>query len=110
MENLQSHFNSCAANYERYAAPVLSSVADLFLEQIDWDGTGRALDLCAGTGVVLYKLAKRFPSALMLVGGDIAEKMLEVAQAKSYGDSRISLAVIDGEQVGFVSESFSLVI
>ena len=109
MEDLQKRFNLHASDYDRYAVPTLSPLADLLLEQIGMNEAMRVLDLCTGTGLLLCKLADLFPSALMVVGADLSEGMLQVARTKAKDNPRASFTAMDAELLGFTSRSFSLI-
>ncbi len=73
--------------------------------------SGRALDLCAGTGDLTMALARSGKPA-EVVGTDFVPEMLEVARAKaeSYaGPTKITLSVADAQDLPFPGDSFDVV-
>lgn len=84
-------------------------VADLLAQ---WDGRGIALDVGAGTALILLELCRQAPSARVL-GIDLAQQMLLVARAnvlRARLDDRLWLTRTDAKCLPFAAGTFGAVI
>lgn len=74
-----------------------------------------ALDICTGTGDVVFELAKSVPSLKTIVGIDFVQKMVDLANQKldrrssPSDNSRIRFLLGNGVKLPFPNESFDLV-
>jgi ubiquinone/menaquinone biosynthesis C-methylase UbiE len=96
--DLAVEYSKKAAEYARHWAPVIAPMALPVLEQLPF-GTGRTvLDIGTGTGAMLPHIRRLAPDA-RLVGVDLAEGMLRIAQ--QYG--RAALVVGDAQRLPVAS-------
>ena len=79
------------------------------MKKFTLDKTDKLLDVATGTGDVVFSMYKRFENEL--VGLDIADKMIDLANKKKYkkglNNQNISFIQGDGEDLGFVDNSFN---
>jgi len=68
--------------------------------------SGRALDLCTGTGALVPRLAPRYAE---VVGADISPKMLAVAQERWKTIANATWLEADAQHLPFEGESFEVV-
>jgi ubiquinone/menaquinone biosynthesis C-methylase UbiE len=83
-EGWQLERNSAEA-YERYLAPAFSPWANALVALANVGDGERVLDVACGTGIVARHAASRVGAAGTVVGLDLNEDMLSVAQAASAG-------------------------
>jgi SAM-dependent methyltransferase len=91
---------------------VQSQIWDLAITNLDWTGTGKALDIGCGNGALTVKVAKRFPTA-EVTGIDFWGERWEYsksgceANAKAEGlDSRIVFQKANASKLPFADEYF----
>jgi ubiquinone/menaquinone biosynthesis C-methylase UbiE len=71
------------------------------------------LDLGCGTGYLLRALARRYPDAERFVGVDAAPQMIPqmIAVAETFaGDDRLGFSLGTAERLGFLDDTFDLVV
>lgn len=77
--------------YERYLVPpMFAPWAERIIDRVDLDGDDRILDVGCGTGVVARHVANRVGNVGTVVGLDINEKMLDVAETTAT-ESRLEI-------------------
>lgn len=69
----------------------------------------RILDLCTGSGDVAIWIAKNFPGC-EVIGGDVSQKMLEIAKRRGAGLKNLQFQTADCMQLPFEDASFDTVI
>jgi len=75
---------NAAQLYEQHPVPnVVQPLAVLMLEQITLQEGDRVLDAACGTGIVTRLAVQAFPKLGSVVGSDLNENMLELAEANS---------------------------
>jgi len=80
-------------SYGRYqmsarGANIQVKLWDTLVEHLDWNGNGRAIDIGCGSGAVVIRLAKKYPSA-WVVGIDYWGNMWEYSKAQCEQNARI---------------------
>lgn len=77
--------------YERYLVPAMFAPwAERLIDEVDLESDDRVLDVGCGTGIVARRVADRVGGAGTVVGLDINEKMLEVAETTA-AESRLEV-------------------
>ena len=114
-EYLKDFFSGLALSYEKF-----NRIASLFLDGYWRDGVANfarpgmsVLDLCAGTGDLAFKIAKKMRGDGKIVGIDFSQEMLSLAEKKKEQlnlNSRIDFQLSRAEDLPFDSESFDLVV
>jgi SAM-dependent methyltransferase len=94
------------AFYDRYLGPVLFApyAPDLARRLADI-GSGRVLEIAAGTGIATAALAAALPSSVEIVASDLSEVMLQFAAAKRIAPN-IVFRQADAQALPFVDASF----
>jgi SAM-dependent methyltransferase len=106
-------------SYDTVAALYDQAFADIRVRRDEWswlnarldraafpDGRPRVLDIGCGTGALLRALEGRIASG---VGVDTSAKMIDQAQARSPGATRLRFQKIDGPALPFETGSFDVV-
>ncbi len=108
-QRVRRSFDSQANEYDRHAI-VQKRVLERFVRLLpSAPEPGRILDVGSGTGVLLKKLAERYPGA-RLVGLDMAFGMGLAARERLAANDRVTFVTADAENIPFVPASFDLVV
>jgi len=111
-EDVQSRFNSIAAEYEdsrRRFIPDFDNFYQSGIQFLQCDKLEpRVLDLGAGTGLYAHKLLERYPQAHVTLI-DFAENMLEIARQIFAGNDNIRYIHDDYSTYDFAGERFDIV-
>lgn len=93
-----------------------SQISALVLDNLNWQGNGKALDIGCGNGALVIQLARNYPKA-SIIGIDYWGKGWEFSQsdcernAKLEGvQERVSFQQASASQIPFPDESFDVVI
>ncbi|MGE0267147.1 MAG: ubiquinone/menaquinone biosynthesis methyltransferase [Candidatus Omnitrophota bacterium] len=66
------------------------------------------LDICTGTGDIAFLIAEIFPRS-HVIGVDVAEKMLDIAQMRAKANSSIEFKISDAQALKFEDKMFDAV-
>lgn len=101
-----------AQAYDRYLGPAMFAPwSGVLLDLVKPRAGERALDLACGTGIVTHRLASQIGESGEVVGVDISDDMLDVAQASSGpGGAEIRWMVGDAGNLDLESEAFDLLV
>jgi len=102
-----AEYTKLAAHYDRRWSRYVEASTAATLARVTRPSDGCVLDLGCGTGVLLQKLAHRFPQA-KLVGVDSTAAMLAIARQRLPPRALLHLAC--AEQLPFADDSFDLVV
>ncbi|HSC51574.1 MAG TPA: class I SAM-dependent methyltransferase [Gaiellaceae bacterium] len=107
---LRAQFDRLAPSWADLRRPEAFAALEAALEALP--GPPRhVLDLGTGTGLAAFAVARRFPEA-EVVGLDLAERMVEQAQAETPPElaGRVSFRAGDAERLPFPDGAFDLVV
>ncbi len=105
-EKIKQSFSKSAGRYDRYAELQRETAGKLF---VMLEGEyGRILDIGSGTGELVGMLAEKYPLS-KVVGIDIAEGMIEYANAKVKNHNSAFICG-DGERIPFKDKEFDLAV
>jgi len=108
-EKVGRSFGRRAGEYDRHAV-VQKRVVERLMEQlVAVPAPGAILDIGTGTGMLLGRLADRFPVS-RAVGIDLSPAMAEAALANLAGRGNVRILAADAEQLPFADNSFDLVV
>ncbi len=108
-QRVRRSFHARAGEYDRHAV-VQKRVVDRFVGLLPaGEGIGRVLDIGSGTGVLLQRLAERYPLA-RLTGLDHAFGMGVAARQRLAGNGRVAFLAADAEALPFAGAGLDLVV
>ncbi len=107
-EKVGRSFGRQAGEYDRYAVVQKRVVARLLGQLDDLPAPRAVLDIGTGTGMLLGRLADRYPAA-RAVGVDLAPAMAEAARDSLAGRG-VEILVADAEALPFADNTFDLVV
>ena len=111
-EIIKNIFNNLAKRYDFYNRVISlgtqTRVKKNSLKQLKLNDGDKVLDVCTGTGDLVYYMDKLNPN-LDLTGVDFSEKMLEIAREKQGDKKNIRFFIADGRELPFEDNSFDVV-
>jgi len=109
----QKFFDGLAPKYD-----VLNEVLSLgqhqrikkkFIKRLEIQPKSKILDLCTGSGDIALFIAKQYPDC-EVIGTDVSEKMLDIAQKRSQGFPNVEFRNADTLHLPFEDNSFDTVL
>ncbi len=82
---------------------------EIIRDEIDLPANGAALDIGTGPGILVVKIAKKFPST-KVIGIDLSEKMIEIANRSKSSIGNVEFRVMDAKRLEFPQGSFDFII
>jgi ubiquinone/menaquinone biosynthesis C-methylase UbiE len=106
---MRKQFDALAPVWDSMRDELTFAPYEAALDAVD-PAPGKVLDLGTGTGAGAFTIARRFPGA-EVVGADIADRMLEVARAKTPPElaRRVRFEHADASALPYADGSFELV-
>lgn len=111
-QKVAASFNLASVGYDRQPISFLALTARRLVELAGVDSKEAILDVATGTGAAAIAISPRVGANGRVIGVDIAQDMLDVAQRniKTANVTNIDLQVGDGENLNFSDNSFDKVI
>lgn len=111
-QKVAASFNLASVGYDLPAVSFLALTAKRLVELAGVESGETILDVATGTGAAAISISPRVGANGRVIGVDIAQDMLEVAQRniKTANVTNIELQVGDGENLNFSDNSFDRVI
>lgn len=110
-EKIKSLFNDLATKYDFFnrviSLGMQTRVKKQSLKMLNIKNGDKVLDICTGTGDLVYFLDKINPN-LDLTGVDFSENMLEIARKKQKKEN-MRFLIADGRELPFEDNSFDIV-
>jgi len=109
---LVDEYSRMAESYDAHVVPYFAPLARKLIEIAELGPGERVLDLGSGTGNVAFLAARRVGSTGRVVGIDLAEGMVRLANAKAARDGvrNASFVHMDCRQIGYPDASFDVVL
>jgi len=105
---VQEHFDTHAANYDGRWKLYLENTQQEVLQYVHLKPGEQLLDVGCGTGLLLKRLAKRYPNC-ELFGVELTPNMFSIAQQR-LKDSAVKLFFGEAERLPFLKERFDVVV
>ncbi len=106
---VKEYYNRVAATYDRRWHWYVHSTLARFTRHLPLTGKESILDVACGTGELQKLLLGEHPS-LQLVGVDLCESMVEIAQGKLAGHNQVSFHHARASQLPFPDHSFDIAV
>lgn len=106
-QSVVTAYRRLARQYDRFFGPVFEQGRQTALRKMDCRVGDRVLEVGVGTGLSL----DHYPDGVQVDGIDVSPDMLEHARARVNGNAdRISLAVMDAQDLDYPDDSFDKVV
>ena len=112
MSHADSKFaGSIPALYDRYLGPLIfRPYAAELAQRLSHLKLGSVLEIAAGTGILTWELARRFPHDVSITATDLNQPMLDFASAKLHHRRAITWRQANALDLPFEDQSFDVVV
>ncbi len=106
---VRQQYDEIAHTYDQRWSNYISNTLSFLQDWAQIPPTARVLDVACGTGVLEQKLLQENPQQ-QIIGIDISEKMLQVAQQKCHSYPHVEFHLASVNDLPFASNSFDIVV